>query len=220
MSLKIENAEQLQTLISGTTNGIENIEELRDLLVELGQDPAQRKEELERKERIQKEELSHKERLMKEELSHKERLQERRQAHIERLRDVEQSERLRALELGQPLPDPGESERTRSAIRAAATIGILVPLVLATAAAGVSFRILEFTVLPREVSVFGVTTDLQAALFAMVWGVCGLITLITVLACLWAARRERRWHPPQERHTPARQPLREERSSVAVEQAP
>src|SRR5690348_10810052 len=56
--------------------------------------------------------------------------------------ELEHAERMRALELGQPLADAGEVARARSMVRAAATIGTLVPLALAGALISISILIL------------------------------------------------------------------------------
>jgi hypothetical protein len=160
MNFQIENAQQLQSLIAESGLSIDSIDELRDLLVDLqGQDPEHRKEE-----------LAHRERLQNDTLMHKERLQEREHAHAERLRNLEHIERLRAMEMGQPFPHPGEMDRGRSVVRAAASIGILVPLVLVAASVCLSFIILQESTSPRQVTVFGVATNFQATLFATVWG--------------------------------------------------
>src|SRR5208282_1487711 len=104
--------------------------------------------------------------------------------------------------------------------RAVTSIGILVPLMLTAAAVGLSSLVLLLKGSPRDISVFGVTADLEAALLALVWGVCGVITLVTVLACLRTARRARQCSPPEQRPRAVREPVPEDRPSVAVEQSP
>lgn len=210
MGFQIENAEQLQQLISENALSIESIDQLVDLLGQLKeQDPAQRKEE-----------LAHKERVQKEEFAHEERLQEREHAHLERLRNLEHMERLRALELGQPLPNPGETDRSRSAIRAAASIGILVPLMLTCAAVGLDLVVLRLVTTPSDVLFFGLRVDLQAALFAMVWGVSCLLVLITVLASLLTAGRAGRPSPRQQQPLRSQQPALQDRPNLPVEKVP
>jgi ABC-type nickel/cobalt efflux system permease component RcnA len=181
MSFQIENAKELQRLIEENGLTIESIDQLHDLLTGLqAKDPEQQKEELAAKERRQA--CEH--------------------AHLERIRTLEHTERLRALELGQPLPDPAAAERGRSAIRAAAGIGIVVSLMLTAAAAGLSAILLLLVASSREVIVFGVVTDLQVALFIVLWGVCGLVTLVTVWACLRTVRKTVQGSAAQQQHFP------------------
>jgi hypothetical protein len=94
-------------------------------------------------------------------------------------RQLEHDLRLKALELGQPLPDAdiarANAERSRAA--AAGAVGILVPLFMAGAAAG------------STVLVFSYSTDdpsLRIPLVAIIWGVCGLVSLVAVTLTLTA----------------------------------
>ena len=199
MSLKIENAEQLQMLIAQNGLGFESVEELRDLLVDLqGQDPTLRREELAAKERRQKESQDHK----------------------ERLRQMDHAERLRAIEMGQPLPDPGEVALARTAVRAAAGIGIVVSIVTTLGAVGLSALILRLEA-GRSVSFFGVSADLQTTLFTILWGVVGLVLLVTVEAALRTTRHERQWATPGStpRPTPAPRPVLLDPKDLPLEQA-
>ena len=63
-------------------------------------------------------------------------------AHKERLRNLLHAERVKSLEMGHTLADSGEVIRTRTAVRGATAIGIVVPVVLACAATGISAIIL------------------------------------------------------------------------------
>lgn len=210
MSLKIENAEQLQKLITENGLAVESIDELRDLLVDLqGQDPTLRREQAAAKERRQKEAQDH-----------KERLQEHAQAHTERMREMDHAERLRAIEMGQPLPDPGEVALARTAIRAAAGIGIVVSIFVTLGAVGLSAIILTLEA-GRSISFFGVSADFQTTLFTILWGVVGLVLLVTIEAALRTARHERQWTTPTTtaRPAPAPRPVHMDPKELPLEQA-
>jgi hypothetical protein len=181
MGLKIENAEDLAQLLANVEH---DFDQLQGLLVKLkDKDPAVAKEELAQEERVRNEELARK----------------------ERLRNLVHAERIKALEMGHTPADSGEVVRTGSVVRGATSIAILVPLVLACAASGVSALILLFVRSSGEVLFFDVRTDLLATLFAIVWGVCGGLTLFTVFACLRLVRLAREWSPALEHRPPARQ---------------
>lgn len=172
MGLKIDSLEELQEFVQNVGLDISNLEQFREFLETVNDTTDQPPE------------------ARKEELAHKERLQERQHAHEERLRTLEHAERLRALELGHPLPDDGDVAKAQSAIRAVGTLATLLALALVGAAGGVSIWILQWTS-NSQVSVFGLSSDLQTALFAMVWGVSGLVLLFTLVASLRAIRRVR-----------------------------
>jgi hypothetical protein len=102
-----------------------------------------------------------------------------------RKRELEHVERLKALDLGQPLPDAdiawanAESARTN----AAAAVAVFVPLVLVAGAVGGSALILGVAD-PR----------LHLPLLCIIWGVSGLASLLTVIMasgalCLKGKRR-------------------------------
>jgi hypothetical protein len=179
MGLKIDNAEDLKLLLQSTSIEITDADELREFLESVN--ASQKTPEA-----------------AKEEMAHKERLQESAQAHEERMRNLEHAERLRALELGQPLSDAGELSKTQSAVRAAGTVGTLVPLGLASAAIGSSYLILGWIRENSQVTFFGSAFDLRFGLFAIVWGVSGLVMLATVAGSLRTVRRVREWSPPQQ----------------------
>ncbi len=181
MGFQIENAEELQHLISENGLTIESVDQLHDLLHSLqDKDPEQQKEELAAKERRQA--CEH--------------------AHLERMRTMEHTERLRALELGQSPPDPAAAECGRSAIRAATSIGIVVSVLLTVGATGLSPILLLFLPTSHEVIAFGVVTDLQVALFTVLWGVSGLVTLLTVWSCLRTVRKAMHGLATQQQRAP------------------
>jgi hypothetical protein len=191
------NIDTLHELLKSTNLSIDSIDELREFLEtvnESEQTPDARKEKL----------------------AHRERLQEHKYAHKERLRNLEHTERLRALELGHPLPDRGDVAKAQSVFRAAGAIAILVPLALVCAAGGVSVWILHVTS-SSEVSFFGVDSDLRTALFAIVWGVCGLVMLFTIAASLRVVRRAREWLSPHQKLMAARLPIPADQPASSVE---
>ena len=173
MPLHINSVKELNELIAEQGLSISDLDDRRELLQTVNEATEQTPEG------------------RKEQMAHQERLQESKQAHTERLRNVEHVERMRALELGQPLPDSGEEQRARSAIAAAGTIGVLVPLAMAFAAGLVSYLILRDVNDVDQVSIFGVPCDRHAALFSAVWGVCGLVAMLTVFLSLWTVRGAR-----------------------------
>jgi hypothetical protein len=208
MGFQIENPEQLQELLDQTGLTLDNVEQLRDLLVDLQglQDPGRRQEELAARERLQKEAQAH-----------QERLQANQHAHIERLREMEHTERMRAVEMGQPLPDTNGAAIAQATIGAAAGVGIAVPIVLTVGAVGLSALILQLVEASHSVNFFGVAADLQTTLFAILWSVSGLVLLFTVGGALRTLARARQAIPLQ-RVTPTRQ-LHDDRPSVPREPA-
>jgi hypothetical protein len=95
-------------------------------------------------------------------------------------REMEHAERLKALELGQTLPD-GEVARAhaeRSRFRAAGLVAVLVPLAMGGAAVGSTPIILNHSW----------EGSFQGVLYA-VWGVCGLVSLVTVVNCISVLNR-------------------------------
>jgi len=87
-------------------------------------------------------------------------------------------ERLRALELGFPLPEAevarAEAESKRA--QAAGTVGLVVPLGLGGIAVGVTAIILD-----HQVQMPGI--------LYVIWGVCGLVSLVTAVMCMVTLRR-------------------------------
>jgi hypothetical protein len=85
--------------------------------------------------------------------------------------ELEHIERMKALEAGQPFLDPGEIAKARSAIRAAGTIGVLVPLAVIGAAVGVTAMIFSNSWdIERRVEYLGI-----------VWAIAGILSLVTVV---------------------------------------
>jgi hypothetical protein len=97
-----------------------------------------------------------------------------------RQREMEQAERMKMLELGQELPDVTlawhKTEVART--RAAAGIGILVPLVFIGAMVGLTILILDRA-----------TVGHQLPLLAILWGIGGGVSLVTALVSLSALHR-------------------------------
>ncbi len=119
--------------------------------------------------------------------------------------DQQHLERMKLLDLGQPLPDAvlakisGDNRRTA----AAAVIGVLVPLVLVAGAVGVTALVLARPgVVPGGPPVLTSPAGLsgaQLALLCTVWGVAGLVSLLAVILSLVAVRRgSRRTRPEKE----------------------
>jgi hypothetical protein len=115
-------------------------------------------------------------------LDHRRKMRERQLGHLERLkaletgkwldaadaqRQVAHLERMKALEKGLPLPDADIARST-----ALATIGVLVPLFMAAAAAG------------GTALVYLWSSEAPQVLLYVIWGVAGLVSLVTVTTCL------------------------------------
>lgn len=100
-----------------------------------------------------------------------------------RQRDLEHAERMKALEVGQPLPDAeiarAKADSTRSAV--AGLIGVFVPLFMAGAATITTCVTIAQANIPWERS--------STSLLIVVWIVSGLISLVTVVLSLVAVRR-------------------------------
>src|SRR5262249_33500738 len=118
-------------------------------------------------------------------------------------KELEHAQRMEALRHGQALPDTGEIAKAQSAIRAAGAIGVLVPLALIGAVVLASVLILNLPDNPT-ISLFGAVSDLRSALFAVAWGVAGVVCLLTVMGCLRTVRRAQQWSPAPRRVGPAR----------------
>jgi hypothetical protein len=95
-------------------------------------------------------------------------------------RQLEHAERLKALEVGQPLPDAdvARAQADQSRFRAAGLVAVLVPLAMAGAAIGSTPIILNHSW----------EGSFQGVLYA-VWGVCGLVSLVTVTNCISVLNR-------------------------------
>lgn len=100
-----------------------------------------------------------------------------------RQRDLEHAERMKALEVGQPLPDSdiarAKADSTRAGV--AGFIGVCVPLFMASAATITTCVTISHSNVPWERS--------STALLIVVWIVSGLISLLTVVLSLVALRR-------------------------------
>src|SRR5205823_5905816 len=105
-------------------------------------------------------------------------------------REIEHTERLKALELGQPLPDAevARAQAERSRFRAAGLVAVLVPLAMGGAAVGSTPIILNHSW----------EGNFQGVLYA-VWGVCGLVSLATVTNCISVLNRRDKRQPEAEK---------------------
>jgi len=123
-------------------------------------------------------------------------------------RELAHTERMRALELGQPLPD-AEVARARSDASRAWARGLsaaAASLGMAGAAVGATALLVgrdePRTLLP---------------LLSVIWGVCGLVALIAVSVGLGAARRR---DVPGKRAAPPEQPAELPATAIREEVAP
>jgi hypothetical protein len=87
-------------------------------------------------------------------------------------REQEHSERMKALEMGQPLPDAEVAKA-----RAAGTVGTLVPLIMVGGAIGATFLILSWA-----------DSAWHVPLVCSVWAASGVVCLVTVAASLRTIR--------------------------------
>src|SRR5438105_3809452 len=95
-------------------------------------------------------------------------------------RELTHTERMRALELGQTLPDAEVARARAESSRAWAggLAAVTVSLGMAGAAVGATAVVLERTELSS-----------QLPLLCVIWGICGVVALVAVSAGLKAARR-------------------------------
>jgi hypothetical protein len=106
--------------------------------------------------------------------------------------------RMRALELGKPLPEDESEPVVRPTVlesyaraemsraRAAGTIGTLVPITLTGAAVGTTAIVFDRIW----------DTDSRIASVAIIWGVCGLVNLVTLAKALGLLRQRGGAAPP------------------------
>ena len=115
------------------------------------------------------------------------------------------AERLRALELGQPLPDAevARAVADRARARVAGCVGLLLPLGLVGAALATTLQLVEHNPAGSEFAEAGLVVP---PLLYAVWGVCGFVSLMTVV--LSFATMRARSTPPRLADRPAvrRQP--------------
>jgi hypothetical protein len=98
-------------------------------------------------------------------------------------RDQGHAERLKALETGRSLPDPELAWAGAEVNRcwAAAIVGFGVPAIMAAAALGGTLLVLR----QEE------PTRLQLPLLCVIWGVCGLVSLVAAATSLGVLCRQR-----------------------------
>jgi hypothetical protein len=84
-------------------------------------------------------------------------------------------ERIKALEMGQPLPDAAVARAHAESSRAylCGAVGIIVPLTMAAAAVGGTWLVFQQYELP-----------LQFPLLCTIWGVCGVAALVAATSSL------------------------------------
>lgn len=115
-----------------------------------------------------------------------------------RERQTAQTERLKALELGQTLPDAEIARASAQAHRAwaAGLVALLVPFVLAGAAVGATALIFR-----------NAPATAQLPLLCVVWGICGLVALVAVTTGLGVIATSRGESPAEstEANPPAQQ---------------
>lgn len=94
-------------------------------------------------------------------------------------RELEHTERMKALEMGQPLPDAdiAQSNAVRARAWALGAIGVFVPFIMVCAA-------IVATVLSHNYLDPIVSPAMLLAIQCTAWGVCGLVSLVIPLACI------------------------------------
>jgi hypothetical protein len=99
-----------------------------------------------------------------------------------RERELAHAERMKALELGRPLPDTVnlQAEADMVRMRSGAAVGILVPLCMAAAATGATLLVFHWA-----------EPAIHLALLCVIWGVCGGVSLVAVGYSLAILRRPR-----------------------------
>jgi hypothetical protein len=133
------------------------------------------------------------------------------QRHERTRKCMEHEERMKALEMGQQLPDVALARTglAASQARAAGTIGVLVPLSMAGAALGGMFLIFE-----QGYVAF------QFPLLCTLWGICGVVSLVAVATSLGVIASIRARGPEGERGASLGQPQAVEPSFSSPEYAP
>jgi hypothetical protein len=95
--------------------------------------------------------------------------------HDQTKKRMEHEERLKSLELGQPLPDAhiAQAKAASSRVQAVAAVGVLVPLLMAGTAFGSTWLVFQ-----QE------TRGMQFPLLCIIWGICGLVSLVAAATSL------------------------------------
>src|SRR5262249_32187039 len=114
--------------------------------------------------------------------------------------EMEHVERMRSLEAGQPLP---EAYTTR--IRAVGSIGTVVPIALATAAAAASIMLFEQP-LTKEGGGSAEAALSRAVPLGLILATCGLVILLTVGLCLRTLQQFGVWSNKQTSKQPGQDP--------------
>jgi hypothetical protein len=126
--------------------------------------------------------------------------------------DQQHQERMKVLDVGLPLPDAelARAQSEHSRINTAGAIGILVPLFMAGAATGVTALIVTRP---------DAHVNFQVALLCTVWGVAGLVSLVTVILSLAAIRRGSGGRVKPDKKAGAETPAGEEALSPEIRDA-
>jgi hypothetical protein len=107
--------------------------------------------------------------------------------HRKKRRELSHTERMKALEVGLPLPD---AEVARA--RAVAMIGTLVPLFTLVAAIGAT----ALSLARLGDAMFGMPAPQLGPILATVWTVSGIVIVTTVVLCIRTLRRLPKEPPP------------------------
>jgi hypothetical protein len=125
---------------------------------------------------------------------------EKRKLEAEKLQ-MDHAERMKALEVGLPLPPGGQPSGDAFRACVAGFVGLAVPLGLATAASLTTWNILDYTQAYTESSQ-RFSNEMVTAVLCTIWGTSGLVSLITVVASL-ATVAQSRSAPPAPSPSPA-----------------
>ncbi len=115
-------------------------------------------------------------------------------------RQLEHAERLRALELGQELPDAAVARAAASSsrARAAAVVGLLVPAFVLGSGVGATALILV-----------AASADIHLPVLCVIWGVCGLVSMVAVSGSLGALKHQKQNEPAEPKpNTSAPRPVK------------
>lgn len=101
--------------------------------------------------------------------------------------ELEHAERIKAIEAGVSVPDEAAAKARQAQVVGAAVIGLGVPVIGSLIAAALSLYIFAYQ-----------PTNLQIALFAILWGVQGLVSLLCVILAIGSMMGDEEKSPAQE----------------------